>query len=177
MNIEYEIKVLDIDVSKVRTTLKSLGFRQASVIEFRRYVYLSAQNSKTWLRLRTDGKKTTLTLKKYVSDAIDGVEETEVIVNDFETTNQIFEGLGLHAQNYQENRRTLFIKKDSDLEVSVDEWPHIPPYLEIEAKSQTTVEALLKQMNLSSLPTTSAPTSEVYKRYGLAIDDYQILRF
>jgi hypothetical protein len=42
------------------------------------------------IRLRTDGKKTTLTVKHIIdSQAIDGMKEREVIVDDFDTTNDL----------------------------------------------------------------------------------------
>lgn len=177
MNIEHEIKILDIDVSEVTLKLESNGFVKEKDINFRRYVYTIPGDANSWLRLRTDGTKTTLTLKKYVKDTIDGMEETEIIVNDFDTANKLVESLGFITEKYQENRRTIFTKEGTDYEVSLDEWPHIPAYLEIESSSQNDVEVLVATLGLDKAQSTSAPTSEVYQRYGLDINSYSQLTF
>jgi adenylate cyclase, class 2 len=155
MKIEYEIKVLDIDIDTVKTALSAQGFVQSDEVAFKRYVYTIANDEKSWLRLRTDGKRSTLTLKKFVKDAIDGMEETEVTVDDFDAANSLVEGLGMIAEKYQENRRTIFTKAGTNFEVSIDEWPHIPAYLEIESTSE----------------------EDVYARYGLDINAYKVLTF
>lgn len=47
-----------------------------------------------WIRLRTDGEKSTLTIKHIIQpDAIDGVQEWEVEVSDFQQTHFILEQL------------------------------------------------------------------------------------
>jgi hypothetical protein len=43
-----------------------------------------------WVRLRTDGKKATLTVKHIIDpQAIDGTKEREIIVDNFDTTNNL----------------------------------------------------------------------------------------
>lgn len=171
---EYEIKVLDIDVAAVRSALVTAGFEEQGTLNFRRYIY-DLDESQAWIRLRTDGTRSTLTYKKFLKDAIDGVEEIEVEVSDFDKTNELLEHVGHTASKYQENRRHLYTR--DSVEVSIDEWPHIPPYLEIEAHNEATVTDWLEQLGLRDLPCTSETTTEVYKRYGLDIDAYQHLHF
>lgn len=174
---EYEIKVLDINAGQVRNHLSELGFTEQPVLAFRRRVYEFAGNPNAWIRLRTDGAKTTLTYKEYKHDAIDGVEEIEVVVDNFDLTHALLEKLGYSAKNYQENRRTLFVKDGDPIEISIDEWPLIPAYMEIEGPSQQSVEDYLGMLGLSESTTTSAPTSEVYNKYNLNINDYPELNF
>jgi len=177
MDTEFEIKVLDIDLGKTQSLLRDLGFTEQSSLEFKRYIYPVKSNNRSWLRLRTDGKKTTLSVKEYTSDKVDGVKELEVVVSGFEQTHLLLQKLGHTSDSYQENHRTVFISKKYDAEISIDEWPHIPAYLEIEAKDKKTVNELLAKINTHSLPTTSAPTKDVYMHYGLKLDDYKSLSF
>lgn len=174
MQTEFEIKVLEIDQTDIAKRLEALGFTAKPRQEFKRYVY-NLENANSWVRLRTDGTKTALTYKSFEKDAIDGVQELEVEVSDFEKTNELLELLGYKASTYQENNRQVY--QLDTIEISVDEWPKIPAYLEIEAKDQKTVEEYIEKLGLGSAKTTSAPTSEVYKLYGLSLDDYPHLTF
>ena len=173
---EYEIKVLNIDVVTVRKKLLDEGFKELPQQNFRRNVY-TLDNVNAWIRLRTDGGKTTLTYKEYVADTIDGVKELETTVGDFSAMHGILEKAGLTSKTYQENRRTRFEKPGAVVEVSIDEWPHVPPYMEIEGGSEDEVRKYLQLLDLSNHEQTSAPTSEVYKRYGLDLDNYMNLTF
>lgn len=75
-----------------------------------------------------------MTVKEIAHDRIDGTTETEVVVGDFETTNELLRRIGFEPKSYQENRRTSFELAGAQLEL--DRWPRIPPYLEIEGRSR-----------------------------------------
>lgn len=174
MDIEYEIKVLDVDTKKLRVKLGDLGFIQHEQQEFRRYIY-AIESKNAWVRLRTNGKKTTLAYKQYIKDSIDGVKELEIDVSDFSKSHELMQLLGYKASAYQENRRSVFTL--DDIEISIDEWPLIPAYAEIEAKDKATVEKYLDKIDLQSNRTTSKPTSHVYKLYGYDISSFEHLAF
>jgi adenylate cyclase, class 2 len=53
-----------------------------------------------------------------------------VQVSDFDMTNLLLNELGYIAKAYQENRRTSYVFNACNIEI--DEWPGIPPYIEIE---------------------------------------------
>lgn len=174
MDTEYEIKVLEINVDQITKQLLGAGFTQQPTQPFRRFVY-TVGSSGDWVRLRTDGSKSTLTYKSFGHNSIDGVKELEIVVSDFEKTHQLLGLLGYKAKTYQENRRTNFVL--GDVEISIDEWPKIPAYLEIEAKNKQSVEKWLNQLGLNQENTTSEPTSAVYQKYGLDLDSFESLSF
>ena len=174
-DIENEIKVLNIDTEKLLVELEKSDLDPKGVIFFKRYIYDIPGNKDAWIRLRTDGKKSTLTYKEYLKDAIDGVKEIETAVSDFDATNRLLTELGFEPRVYQENKRTLFTNKD--IEISIDEWPKINPYVEIEGKNRNIVIEYLKRFNLDTHETTSKPTSYVYEIAGLNIDDFKELKF
>lgn len=176
MNIENEIKVLDIDPAATKKLLRSKGFEFVGLLDFKRYVFSIANNdTNSWLRLRTDGITTTLTYKKVLADRVDGVHELEIVVSDLEKTRHLLEAAGLKVTSYQENSRELY-KKDG-VEAAIDRWPLIPVYLEIEAKTKGRVIKVLQDLGFTNSKTTSLPTKDVYKMYGKNLDKYKELKF
>ena len=174
MQTEYEVKILGIDAVELIHKLRGFdGLKAEPPQSFRRYVY--GADEKSWLRLRTDGLRTTLTYKLYNENTVEGVQELEIEVSDFDKTHQILKLAGLKVLTYQENKRERFT--NSEVELSVDSWPHIPPYLEIEGDSTKTVKKYVDQLALNDFEKTSEPTSAVYKRYGLDINEYEKLTF
>lgn len=64
MKTEYEVKILDIAVDKIKCKLDSLGAKFVGRKDFKRNVFdVRPKKKNSWLRLRTDGSKTTLTVK------------------------------------------------------------------------------------------------------------------
>ena len=81
MHTEYELRVLDIDTEKVIKKLEELGAEKIAEFNYKRRVYnFHPAVDHKWIRLRTDGKKTTLTIKKLESFEIDGTKELEIEV-------------------------------------------------------------------------------------------------
>lgn len=176
MNIEFEAKVLDIDPSAVSDSILSLGGQRIGQKFMRRYVYDIAPGDKSrWIRLRDTGEEVTLTVKEIVHDGIDGTREEEIIVSDFESTNRLLGMLGFTPKAYQENKRTSFVLDGVRLEI--DEWPMIPPYLEIEADSREQVVKLASKLGFDEASLTGENTIKIYARYGIDLNQIQELRF
>ncbi len=134
MNTEFEVKILAIDIDEIIVKLAELGAEKIGEKQQRRFVYdLMPKKENLWIRLRTDGQKTTMTLKEIQNDKIDGTKEIEILVDDFDKTKIFLEKLGYEHKSYQENRRTSYIL--DGVEIEIDLWPLIPPYVEIEGKS------------------------------------------
>ena len=72
MHTEYEVRVLEIDKEEIIKRLEQLGAEFQWDYVQRRYVYdfIPKVESK-WIRLRTNGKETTLTYKSVEKDSID----------------------------------------------------------------------------------------------------------
>lgn len=177
MPIEHEAKVLDIDPEAVAAGILSKGGQQADEPKLmRRYVYdiLPGDQSK-WIRLRDTGRVTTLCVKEIRSDAIDGTHEVETAVEDFAATNELLGLLGFTPKSYQENRRTSFTLDDARLEI--DEWPRIPPYLEIESDSRDDVVRVANLLGYDESQLTGENTVKVYARYGIDLSSIKELRF
>lgn len=177
MPIEHEAKVLDIDPGEARAVILANGGEQVSGPKLmRRYVYdIAPGDLSKWLRLRDAGNETTLCVKQIESDAIDGTHEVETVVGDFATTNELLGLLGFTPKSYQENRRTSFLLDGVRLEL--DEWPLIPPYLEIEADSREDVVRVAGLLGFADDQLTGENTLKVYARYGITLGKITELRF
>ena len=107
MNIEYEVRVLEIDVLNFQKKLEELGAVKKWERLQKRYTYdFTPKRDNSWVRLRTNGEETTLTIKTVVDkNDLGGTQEHEVVVSDFEKMNDILEKLGYKHRNYQENKR------------------------------------------------------------------------
>jgi adenylate cyclase class 2 len=163
---EYEAKVLDVDPAVMAALILSRGGSQVGAPTLqRRYVYDIVRGDESkWIRLRDNGATTTLAVKEISHDGIDGTYEVEVIVDSLEATNELLGFLGFHPKSYQENRRTSFVLNGAQLEI--DEWPMIPPYLEIEAASPEKVRRIAAGLGYEESQLTSENTTKVYRRYG-----------
>jgi adenylate cyclase, class 2 len=176
MITEYETKILEINVDEIIAKLESLGAKKINEKEQKRFVYnFTPKKENSWVRLRTDGKTTTLTIKEIQNDQIDGTKEIEIKVNDFEKTNLLLEKLGYTYNGYQENKRLSYVL--NKVEVEIDFWPLIPPYLEVEGKSAKEVEKIIKLLGFEMSQTTSINTIKVYKKYGIDLESIKELKF
>jgi len=174
--IEYEAKVLDIDVDKVARLIVDKGGMDLGEMLQRRYVYdIEPGDASRWMRLRDTGSQVTLTVKEIDSDAIGGTRETETQVGDFETTNALLGKLGHAPKAYQENRRHSFTLDGAQLEI--DTWPRIPAYLEIEADSRAAVVRVAALLGYTEADLTGENTTKVYARHGIDLSTITELRF
>jgi adenylate cyclase, class 2 len=102
MPIGFEANVLDMDPDEVAVQVLRLGGCRVGEQIMRRYVYdIDAGDGARWVRLRDSGAEVTFTVKEVAHDGIDGTTETEVIVGDFETTNEMFGRMGFLPKSYQ----------------------------------------------------------------------------
>ena len=140
-------------------------------------------NPNKWIRIRTDGVTTTIATKKidratslFVNNYdIHAVDETELQISDFHTGIELMQQLGYFYRSYHEKRRVMYISNDG-LEIDIDFWPMIPPYLEIEGEA---VEAIYNMIDLLGFKKSDAiiiNTDDVYKIYGLNIYDFPELK-
>lgn len=144
-------------------------------------------NPNKWIRLRQTGEQITITVKHilencYISDGLqqyglDSVNETEINVDSIEVANELLETLGFYHRNYQEKKRISYIYEPLSLEIEIDTWPMIPPYMEIEGKSEEEIYRFVELLGYPKESIKIANTSGVYAMYGINIYDYKELKF
>lgn len=176
MPIEHEAKILAIDPDAIEHHILDKGGHKLGERFMRRYVYdvTPGVNGK-WIRLRDDGKRTTLAVKEITSDAIDGTHEVEVNVDDFAATNALLEMMGFSAKSYQETKRISYTLDGAQLEL--DTWPQIRPYLEIEAATKADVIRVAELLGYTEEDLTGENTIKIYARHGIDLNTIRELRF
>ncbi len=176
MNSEFEVRKLNIDKESFIEQIKSFGATFVNNYFQKRYIYdFNPKIDNKWIRLRTDGFKTTLTIKEYQSAEVGGTKEIEIEVSDLEKTNEILNQLGYFKRSFQENKRTRYML--NDVEIDIDTWPHLNTYVEFEGKSKEEVFALLKLLNISEDEVTTMDAQDIYLANGYTLEDMNDLRF
>lgn len=169
MQAEIEAKFLDVDIEDIRTRLKSA---QAVCIQpmrdMRRALIEEAHHAaeRSFIRIRDEGDKTTLTFKRKTAasgeDTVSSTYELETTVGDLDTTVKIFQEAGWSYTTRQESRRETW--QLGDVEVVIDEWPWIKPYIEIEADSEDKVKATAKQLGFNWHDAVFGSVDVIYNR-------------
>ena len=177
MHTEFEARVLDINKELVIKKLEELGAKKIAEFDYKRRVYnFNPPTDHKWIRLRTNGTKTTLTIKELVDTTIDGTKEMEIEVSNFEETDKILNELGYVSHTYQENKRTRYVL--DGVEIDIDTWPYIPTYVEIEGKNAEEVESTIEKLNLDKTKQTSIDVQGVFKEfYNIDIAKMPIVKF
>jgi adenylate cyclase class 2 len=174
--VEFEAKVLGIDVADITRRIEEAGGSHVAERKMRRFVYdIRAGDQGRWMRLRDTGSEVTLCVKEIVGDSIDGTRETETSVGDFQVTHELLGLLGFRPSAYQENRRSSWLLDGARLEI--DAWPLIPPYLEIEGDDAEQVRLTADRLAIDRGALTAANTTAVYAGYGIDLAAVPELRF
>lgn len=168
MKTEIECRLLEVDVDKLIDKLeKSKATFVGDWVQMRYCYDFKPVRKNSWIRLRTNGKETTLTIKEIGSDKIDGTKESEIVVSDFLGTDEILQKLGYKARSKQENRRIRFML--DGVEIDIDFWPYIPTYVEFEGESEDAIKTVCKKLDIPYDKTTSLDVESIYSKYGITL--------
>ncbi|MCL5008676.1 MAG: CYTH domain-containing protein [Candidatus Marsarchaeota archaeon] len=167
---EIETKIIDFDEKSLRESLKNSGARYAGKVTQRRVVFDAMPDTTEKheiFRIRTNGIITTLTWKfrDETIKGFDNTEELEVEVSDFDKTVDIISKLWNGIKPYhQEN---TFEKWDyKGVEIAIIQWPLVPPYLELEGKSEKQIRNVINELGIKGEVIGNIGLWYVFDRYG-----------
>ena len=141
MHVELEAKFLNIKKEYLRKTLKAQGFllTEPEFLMTRKTMHFpeSAKMGNRWGRVRQEAENVTMTIK-WVKDpnALDGTFEAEVIVPSLEAGEAFLTACGLTPTATQENYREIWHNTAKTTMVTLDTWPGLHPFVEIEADTE-----------------------------------------
>ncbi len=164
MKTEIEAKFVDVDIADIRTRLE----RSEAVLEqpmrlMRRQVfYLVDRNKDAYVRVRDEGDKATMTYKQFDEIGLHGAKEIEVVVSDFKDARSILQKSGLVPKSYQETRRETW--KLGNVEVVIDEWPWLRPFIEIEGESERVVRDAATALGFDWSDAVFGAATEAYRQ-------------
>lgn len=169
MKTETEARLLDCNVEEMLKRLKRCSAEfVGDWLQVRNCYDFTPVKENSWIRLRTNGKETTLTIKEIATSKIDGTKESEIVVSDFDTADEILNKLGYKARSVQENRRIRFML--DGVEIDIDFWPKIPTYVEFEGESADAIETVCKKLGIAFKELVTLDVTAVYKHYGYDIE-------
>ena len=148
---EIEAKFLGINTKEFRKKLVTLGARKEhKEILMKRRTFDDAKKSlskvKGWIRVRDEGNKITLSYKQLNDRTLHGTKEITVVVDNFDNTCDFLKGIGFVEKSYQETKREKWIL--NDVEVTIDTWPWIPSFVELEASNEKVIKKVAKILDL-----------------------------
>lgn len=149
MKTEYEAKFLHIDIDAIRQKLRDAGAMLEEPMRLMRRVTIETDDLKkknAFVRVRDEGHRVTITYKQFDALSVDGAKEHEVIVNDFDEAVALLGAAGLEHRSFQESKRETW--RHGAVEVVIDEWPWLAPYIEVESISETEVKAFSEKLGL-----------------------------
>ncbi len=184
---EIEIKFLEVDIPVLEEKLRELGAEKVGEFFYKRthfdYPDLRLDKNGSWIRLRSDGVTTTLTYKsienfisheEVTKDCV--ILEKEIDVSNFEMTRDIFLSIGFIEKGYQENKRIRYVL--NDVEIDIDSWPKIPPYVEIEGPTIEKVNHVANLLGFSLDESVRYSAGKIYQRhYGINLHEYTRFTF
>ncbi len=151
MKKEVEATYLSIDKESVRKKLKALGFSLKTPEYMMRrktfdFSHIAPGRNK-WGRVRQESDKVTMTVKEVRGSGINDTYEVELVVNDFDTASAFFEACHIPAKAFQENMREVW-KRDG-VEVTIDTWPGLNPFVEVEAETEEVVRKISEELSFN----------------------------
>jgi adenylate cyclase class 2 len=164
MKHEYEATFLAVDVAALQARLRDLGAVQAFPrTPFTRRIFDSdALDRGAWIRLRSEGARSTLTLKQVTDGTrIDGTTEIETEVTDLPAVAEILSRLGLRETSYQENYREEW--RWGEIAFDFDTWPGLPTFVEIEGPDEVSVREAAGILGLDYSRARFGSVDEIYK--------------
>lgn len=177
MDSEIEAKFIQIDIEDVRGRLRAAGAELSQPMRLmRRNIFhnphMSAKDG--YVRVRDEGNKITITYKQFDDqDSINGVREVETTVANYDAVVAILEQTGLANDSYQETKRETWTL--DGVEVVLDVWPWLDPFIEIEGPSEDAVrqvaEALDFDWNDAIFGGVSAVYGQKYPHMGVHAPD------
>lgn len=183
---EFEIKFLEVDVPELEKKLLAIGAEKVGEYDYSRMLFdypdLSMKKRHGWVRLRTDGKETTLTYKESIKEKLKdgslknvGMKEIEVMADNYKKTSELLKAMGLIAYTQEKNKRIRYVK--DDVVFDIDFWPFIPVYLEVESNSYEKVKNAARELGFVPETGIIGTAGTVYKKYGFNTNDYSAITF
>ena len=91
-------------------------------------------------------------------------------VNSFDEAVKLLELIGCEKKSYQETKRELW--KLDDVEITIDEWPFLEPFVEVEGKSEEEVKKVSEKIGFDYDSALFCAVGKIYKmKYGIHPDE------
>ena len=164
---EIEVKILEVDVSKVREQLIALGSEKVFAGEVYAVSLDSEERLKkegSFIRLRKLGDKIELCFKGPKQDSKFKIrEEIQITSNNFDYTLELFKRLGFAITSETKKHRESYTYSGVNFEI--DTYPGLPSFLEIEAPTEEEVKKYVETLGFNMEQATNMSGKDVVEYY------------
>ena len=173
MEIEYEAVFTNIEPDSCRAVLTSAGaeLARAEYMQTRSSFNLpeSVLTQKGWARVRDEGDKITMSVKSIEGEGIESQKESCVTVDSFKQAESLLTQLGCDKKAYQETKRELWML--DGVEVTIDTWPFLEPFVEVEGSSEAVVKAVAEKLGFEWATAKFCAVDTLYsEKYDISTD-------
>ncbi|MEO8065698.1 MAG: class IV adenylate cyclase [Candidatus Doudnabacteria bacterium] len=168
-NREIEVKFLEVDKTKLISSLRSLGASDLGEELITEQIFHDPAGKwyqeRKFARIRKTSKGVFFTYKHVERITATGTLEIEFKLEEPDKMKLVLEELGLVMDRQQEKIRHKF--KLGEVVVDIDTWPKIPTYVEFEGPTEESIQATAKQLGFdwknAVFGTADIVIREVYK--------------
>ena len=175
---EFEAKFYPVNKEEYRKKLTSIGAKL--IIPERKMIRVVADKRANpmlaksgYIRIRDEGNgvvRFSLKITAEKGGVLSDQKEIDVEVSDFDKTKKIIEATGVIFNRKQETLREEWEYKDA--QITIDSWPGLNVYSEIEANSEEKVKEISDELGFDWEKKIITPAAEVYEKvYGINIDE------
>lgn len=170
MKIEYEATFINIDKKEISKKLKEAGAKLIKPEFLQKRVVFNLPEgheiSGGWVRVRDEGDKITMSLKIIDGEKIENQKEICLVVDNFKEAEDFIIKIGCERKAYQENRRELWAL--DGVEITIDEWPFLEPFIEIEGETEEKVKTVAKKLGFNYSDALFCSVDTLYsKKYNI----------
>lgn len=173
IDIEYEATFTNVDKNDIRNRLIKIGAKLVKPDFLQKRIVFELPSGHeipgAWLRVRDEQDQITMSLKIVDGHEIHNQKEVCLKINDFNAGVIFLEQLGAKQKAFQESRRELWMF--NDVEITIDEWPYLEPYVEVEGKSEEAVKQVSKILDFDYTQAVFGSVDTLYhNKYGTPLD-------
>ena len=172
MYIEYEATFVNVNKGEVREKLKGTGAKLIKPEFLQKRVSFNLPGNPgghKWARVRDEGDKITMSFKEVDGDKIENQKEISLKIDDFNNGVEFLETIGCERKSYQETKREIW--NLDGVEICIDEWPFLEPFVEVEGKSEEEVKSVSQKLGFDYSKAWFCATGLIYsKKYNIPVE-------
>ncbi len=172
---------LNVNVEALEKKLYEIGAERVSEEILEEWIFKKPEwkgkNGRLRIRRKNmQSEECEIAYKEFTQDVADGNLEIEFKVARVSEAVLFVEKMDIPLSRHQQKKRIHY--RVGDIQVDIDFWPLIPPYLEIEGETREKVEALARQLGFDPAQASGLDNFYIYKDvYGINVDEIKELVF
>lgn len=180
MQTELEAKFFPVNKEEIRGKLKEVGAKLEHPERVMKRVIFDRRTNPSvkpnYIRVRDEGNIIKLSAKVHADrdGKMSDQKECDVVVDDFDKTVEILELAGLKKSHYQETTRETWSFKNA--KITIDTWPGLEPYVEVEAESEKIIKEVALDLGLDWDGRRVTSVTEIFAEVYGVDDDESLFR-